>query len=391
MAAPIVVVGVPTALGGHLAGHGADPERAARARAGRIGCGRGPDWPPSTSATPATSRSSLGSGRRRPASEEPRRDLRVPAARAGPRRRIARGRRRTDARLLVLGGDCTAHAGALAGLRAARPGRRFAIAWFDAHGDFNTPDTTPSGNVWGMPFAMICGRGDPDLVGACDGPTVREEDAALLGGQVLDETESRMLAASRVAALRGRACSRPRRDWRRWTAGHARSRRGSTASTSPSTWTASIASGGWAVTMPEPDGLVARDRHRGRLDPAGRDAGRRLRADRGDAVNGDAATDRRRRRRARGGRLRQPLTADRAPSVIDRKSSSSRPRPIASQLIVRRRIDDEGPAAVVGARRGSRSIAERGLADVVPLGTQPSAIAQNAPSWSSRRAPPGPR
>ena len=74
-----------------------------------------------------------------------------------------------------------------------------AIAWFDAHGDFNTPDTTPSGNVWGMPFAMICGRGDPDLVAAGDGPTVREEDAALLGGQVLDETESRMLAASRVA------------------------------------------------------------------------------------------------------------------------------------------------------------------------------------------------
>ena len=50
-----------------------------------------------------------------------------------------------------------------------------------------------------MPFAMICGRGDADLVAAADGPTVLEEDAALFGGQVLDETESRMLAASRVA------------------------------------------------------------------------------------------------------------------------------------------------------------------------------------------------
>ena len=107
-------------------------------------------------------------------------------------------------RLLVLGGDCTAHAGAMAGLRAARPDARFAIAWFDAHGDFNTPDTTPSGNVWGMPFAMLCGRGDPDLVAAADGPTVMEQDAALFGGQVLDETESRMLAASRVAQFRGR-------------------------------------------------------------------------------------------------------------------------------------------------------------------------------------------
>jgi arginase len=105
----------------------------------------------------------------------------------------------SDPRLLVLGGDCTAHAGALAGLRAARPHRSLAIAWFDAHGDFNTPDRTPSGDVWGMPFAMICGRGDADLVGAADGPTVRDEDAALFGGQVLDEAESRELAASAIA------------------------------------------------------------------------------------------------------------------------------------------------------------------------------------------------
>jgi arginase len=102
-------------------------------------------------------------------------------------------------RLLMLGGDCTTHAGAMAALKRATPGARLAIAWFDAHGDFNIPATTPSGNVWGMPFAMLCGRGDPGLVAACDGPTVREEDAALLGAQVLDEQESRMLAASPVA------------------------------------------------------------------------------------------------------------------------------------------------------------------------------------------------
>jgi arginase len=102
-------------------------------------------------------------------------------------------------RLLLLGGDCTAHAGAIAGLRRAAPERRLAIAWFDAHGDFNTPDTTPSGHVWGMPFAMLCGRGDPDLVAACAGPSVQERHAALVGGQVLDETESRMLAESPIA------------------------------------------------------------------------------------------------------------------------------------------------------------------------------------------------
>jgi arginase len=105
----------------------------------------------------------------------------------------------TGPRILVLGGDCTAHAGAMAGLRAAYPERRFAIAWFDAHGDFNTPDRTPSGAVWGMPFAMLTGRGDEDLVAAAAGPTVADEDAALFGGQVLDEQESRALAASPIA------------------------------------------------------------------------------------------------------------------------------------------------------------------------------------------------
>jgi arginase len=104
-----------------------------------------------------------------------------------------------DDRLLVVGGDCTSHAGAMAGLKRAQARRRLAIAWFDAHGDLNTPETTPSGNVWGMPFAMLLGRGEWDLVDACDGPTALEENAALLGGQVLDEQESRMLAASRVA------------------------------------------------------------------------------------------------------------------------------------------------------------------------------------------------
>ena len=157
-------------------------------------------------------------------------------------------------RLLILGGDCCAHAGAMAGLRRARPDRRLAIAWFDAHGDFNTPDTTPSGNVWGMPFAMLCGRGDPDLVAACDGPTVEERHAALLGGQVLDEPESRMLAASPVAHFGAGMLGTP--------AGLA----------ALGAWASAVgrevdglyiaidhdvldASGDWSVTMPEPGGL----------------------------------------------------------------------------------------------------------------------------------------
>jgi arginase len=162
------------------------------------------------------------------------------------------------ARLLAIGGDCTTHPGSMAGIRRARPGIRLGLAWFDAHGDFNTPDTTPSGNVWGMPFAMACGRGEPDLVGAAEGPSVRELDAGLFGGQVLDETESRMLAASGVAQFGSGMLADP--------AGQA----------AVEAWAAAVseridawyiafdldaldASGHWAVAMPEPDGLSLDD------------------------------------------------------------------------------------------------------------------------------------
>jgi arginase len=160
-----------------------------------------------------------------------------------------------DGRLLILGGDCTAHAGAMAGLRAARPAARLAIAWFDAHGDFNTPDTTPSGNVWGMPFAMLCGRGDTDLVAAADGPTVMEQDAALFGGQVLDEAESRSFAASRIAQFGAGmlGTSAGRAAVHGWA--------GVVASRVDGLYIAFDmdcldGSGGWALTMPEPDGMA---------------------------------------------------------------------------------------------------------------------------------------
>jgi arginase len=159
-----------------------------------------------------------------------------------------------EVRLLALGGDCTTHAGVMAGIRRARPGMRLGLAWFDAHGDFNTPDTTPSGNVWGMPFAMACGRGDPALVAAAEGPSVREVDAALFGGQVLDETESRMLAASGVAQFGPGMLADP--------AGQAAvAAWSSTVAERIDAWYIAFdldaldAGGGWAVAMPEPDGL----------------------------------------------------------------------------------------------------------------------------------------
>ena len=188
---PLLVVGVPTALGGHFAGMERTP-----AELRRLGL---------LDALAELAPTDTGDLAIEPGFREdpdPRAKNRDLIAAMLPRladRVAAALAEDADARLLVLGGDCTAHAGALAGLRRIRPDARIGLAWFDAHGDFNTPDTTPSGNVWGMPFAMILGRGEPDLVAAAEGPTVRMDHAALLGGQVLDEQESRDLAASPVA------------------------------------------------------------------------------------------------------------------------------------------------------------------------------------------------
>ncbi len=159
-----------------------------------------------------------------------------------------------DARLLLIGGDCTVHAAALAALRRMRPRARIALAWFDAHGDFNTPDTTPSGDVWGMPFSMACGRGDADLLAACDAPTVREEDCALVGGQMLDEEEAHQLAASRIAHFGPGMLSTSAglAALEAWASVVARSIDGFYIAVDHDCLDAA---GGWAVTMPEPDGL----------------------------------------------------------------------------------------------------------------------------------------
>jgi arginase len=159
-----------------------------------------------------------------------------------------------DARLFLIGGDCTVHTAALAALHRKRPGARIALAWFDAHGDFNTPDTTPSGDVWGMPFAMACGRGDADLLIACDAPTVREEDCALVGGQMLDEEEGHQLAASRIAHFGPGMLSTGAglAALRAWAGAVARSVDGFYIAVDHDCLDAA---GGWAVTMPEPDGL----------------------------------------------------------------------------------------------------------------------------------------
>ena len=84
----------------------------------------------------------------------------------------------------MLGGCCCSHIGALEGLAARHD--RVALVWLDAHGDLNTPETSPSGNAWGMPLRMLIDAG-----------TVEAEDA-LLGARNLDPPEEEFIASSGV-------------------------------------------------------------------------------------------------------------------------------------------------------------------------------------------------
>jgi arginase family enzyme len=86
-------------------------------------------------------------------------------------------------RPLVLGGCCCAHVGAVEGLATRYD--RLGVVWFDAHGDLNTPETSPSGNAWGMPLRMLVDSG-----------TVHPADVALVGARNLDPPELEFVAAS---------------------------------------------------------------------------------------------------------------------------------------------------------------------------------------------------
>lgn len=96
---------------------------------------------------------------------------------------------------LVLGGDHSVAMGTMAGL--CRVASRLGVLYFDAHGDFNTPDTSPSGNIHGMPLAVACGLGDERLLSlSTRRPMLEREDAALVGIRDVDIEESRLIKSS---------------------------------------------------------------------------------------------------------------------------------------------------------------------------------------------------
>jgi arginase len=102
---------------------------------------------------------------------------------------------------LVLGGDHSIAAGAVTGVAAhfRKEKKQIGYIWLDAHGDMNTPESSPSGNVHGMPLAAVMGYGAPELVDLLGfKPKVEPQNIVLVGVRDLDTQERRLVKKSGV-------------------------------------------------------------------------------------------------------------------------------------------------------------------------------------------------
>jgi len=105
---------------------------------------------------------------------------------------------------VVLGGDHSIAMGTIAGLaRHFRKGNeKVGLIWFDAHADSNTPETSPSGNIHGMPLAAALGLGEPSLVNLAGfAPMVEGSRASLVGIRDVDPAERANVKASGIGAF----------------------------------------------------------------------------------------------------------------------------------------------------------------------------------------------
>jgi arginase len=96
-------------------------------------------------------------------------------------------------------GDCTFSIGVLAGLQ--REMSDLTLVWYDAHGDFNTHQTTPSGFIGGMPLAMLCGRGEQTIVEGAGAKIQPEANVILTDARDLDPGEKEAVADSALTHL----------------------------------------------------------------------------------------------------------------------------------------------------------------------------------------------
>lgn len=109
---------------------------------------------------------------------------------------------------LVLGGDHALAAGSIAGASAhlAAANGHLGVIWVDAHGDLNTPATSRSGNVHGMPLAALLGHGDRAMASISGRPgAIRPGDLALVGVRDLDSAEQAHIRKWNLSAFTMRA------------------------------------------------------------------------------------------------------------------------------------------------------------------------------------------
>ena len=100
---------------------------------------------------------------------------------------------------LVLGGDHSIAVGTLSGVSAHfhKDKKQVGYIWLDAHGDMNTPETSPSGNVHGMPLASVMGFGPPELVELLGfKPKVEPQNVVIVGARDLDTQEKKLVKKS---------------------------------------------------------------------------------------------------------------------------------------------------------------------------------------------------
>ena len=95
---------------------------------------------------------------------------------------------------LAFANDCTSCLGMVKGLERQSP----VVLWYDSHGDFNTPETTPSGFLGGMPLAALVGRGNQHLMRGLKLQPIKESDVIITDVRNLDPEEGDMLRASNV-------------------------------------------------------------------------------------------------------------------------------------------------------------------------------------------------
>ena len=112
--------------------------------------------------------------------------------------RASRGRGKTP---VFLGGDHSIAAGTIAGIAShyRDRGEKLGVIWFDAHTDMNTPETSPSGNVHGMPLASLLGYGSDALnnVGGVV-PAIDPEHVFVIGARDVDDSEREMVKKSGI-------------------------------------------------------------------------------------------------------------------------------------------------------------------------------------------------